>query len=65
MRGLFEDGVNSIFHVLFGVGAAYEPFLILPFTLYQIMETDQTNTMIDMSEMAIGFFIATYFLTKG
>lgn len=60
MRPLFSDGFNSASHFGFGVLAAvWQPLLISAgFMLYQLSEQDQTNTLVDISEFAIGF-IAT------
>lgn len=67
-RFLFEDGWNSFIHVLLGVLSVLVSvlvfnrlYLIIAFTIYQLSQKDQTNTIVDLSEFFIGILIVKGF----
>jgi hypothetical protein len=54
MRAPFTDGWNSVWHVVFGFIASYEPMLTPLFIAYEVFTPDD-NTLIDLSEFGVGF----------
>jgi len=54
-RPLFKDGWNSVFHILFGVLAAYYSIIIPLFIAYQLLTIYDKNTWIDITEFFIGY----------
>jgi len=63
MRPVFTDGLNSFWHVLFGVFAVKYDILIILFTLYQFMDMGEMNMKVDLAEFFIGYLVALYVST--
>lgn len=59
MRAPFSDGFNSLVHLGLGFLAGVQPILTPFFIAYQFLDVDE-NTMLDLGEFAIGFFVATW-----
>ena len=60
MRLILTDGLNSTWHVLFGMMGYYNNIFSILFVLYQIItETPQidNNMPIDLSEFILGYLI--------
>ena len=57
MRDLFTDYMNSFYHVWFGfLGAFFHPILFLAIG-YQLLDPFETNMLIDISEVMIGYIV--------
>ena len=54
MRRLFSDGLNSFFHFGFGVATVNFSCIALLFVVYQLMDLNDPNLMIDIGEYFIG-----------
>jgi hypothetical protein len=57
MRLLFTDGANSFFHVLAGFMSGIFWQIIPLFLGYQLIDYNDSNLIIDLSEFAIGFML--------
>jgi hypothetical protein len=57
MRGLFIDGFNSFWHVIFGIITYFFPYIIIFYTLYQYNNPNDENLIIDMIEYIFGLII--------
>ena len=57
MRGLFSDGFNSFWHVIFGILTFYYPFIIVFYILYQYNDPSDENLIIDIGEYIAGLII--------
>jgi len=55
MRFVFTDGWNSSWHVLFGMMAYYNLFVILLFAYYQFILKYDFNSAIDFAEFLAGY----------
>lgn len=53
MRGIFTDGLNSVWHFAFGFLAVDQPIIFVTFAAYQLFTLDD-NTIVDLSEFALG-----------
>jgi CDP-diglyceride synthetase len=59
MRQLFADYMNSFYHVWLGfLGAFFHPILFLAIG-YQLLDPFETNMLIDIFEVMIGYIIGT------
>ncbi len=57
-RGLFTDGWNSFWHVVFGILATTFPRCIVPtFLAYQLYDPTDPNVCVDLSEFMYGFLV--------
>lgn len=63
MRLIFTDGMNSLYHVLFGILAAKYQIIVLIYVLYQCIDINEMNIKIDFAEFFIGFLIGFFILT--
>ena len=59
MRYILSDGYNSFWHFIFGYAAVYLWYIIPVFVAYQLLERNQRNTVIDLSEFLIGYVTAS------
>jgi hypothetical protein len=57
MRLLFTDGANSFFHVLAGFMSGIFWQIMVLFVGYELMDYNDPNLVIDLSEFAIGFML--------
>jgi hypothetical protein len=58
-RGMFEDGLNSFWHVVFGM-LAYRIKVGIPvYALYQMYDFCDVNFSVDMLEFLVGY-VAMY-----
>jgi hypothetical protein len=57
MRGLFTDGFNSFWHVIFGIITFYCPYIIVFYVLYQYHDPVDKNLIIDIGEYIVGLII--------
>jgi hypothetical protein len=57
MRFVFTDGWNSSWHVLFGMMAYYNLFIILLFAYYQFILKYDYNSAIDFVEFLVGYML--------
>jgi hypothetical protein len=57
MRGLFTDGFNSFWHVIFGIITFYCPYVFLFYIVYQYNDPNDKNLIIDIGEYLIGVII--------
>jgi hypothetical protein len=57
MRWIFTDGFNSVVHFVIGALSYKFPILIPAFILYQLLIHADQNTIIDLSEFAIGYIV--------
>ena len=57
MRWLFTDGVNSFIHFILGLISYIFPIITPVFLLYQFTAHPDKNTIIDLSEFAIGYIV--------
>jgi len=57
MRFVFTDGWNSSWHVLFGMMAYYNLFIILLFAYYQFILKYDFNSAIDFAEFLAGYML--------
>ena len=55
MRLLFTDGLNSAWHVVFGILAVDFWWITPLFILYQLQDPFEKNIVVDLSEFAIGY----------
>lgn len=55
MRGLFTDGMNSLWHFIFGFFAALFWWIIPLYTVYELLHPYDKNIIIDFSEFIIGY----------
>ena len=58
-RGLFEDGANSFWHVVFGMAAYHVKLGALVYAAYQMYDFDDANFSVDMLEFLVGY-VAMY-----
>jgi len=58
MRKLFADGINSFWHVLFGILGVYWWGVIPGFIIYQYLDITEKNVRVDLGEFFIGFLVA-------
>jgi len=63
MRGLFTDGYNSLWHVLFGVITLYFPYIFIFYIFYQYSDPSDINLKIDIFEYLVGL-IGIILITK-
>ena len=56
MRDMFQDGWNSLWHVIFGILAYWFPLVAVIFVLYQLVQ-GTPNDLIDVMEFAVGFLL--------
>jgi hypothetical protein len=56
-RSLFTDGLNSMWHVVFGIGGVYFWPIVVVFILYQLKDPYEENILIDILEFMIGYMI--------
>ena len=54
-RPLFTDGLNSMWHVFFGILGVYFWPIIVVFLLYQLKDPYEANVIIDILEFMIGY----------
>ena len=54
MRGMFQDGFNSFWHVVFGILSYWFPIIAVTFLLYQFIQ-GKPNDLIDVMEFVAGF----------
>ena len=57
MRYLGADGWNSFWHFVFGIVAVKLNILVPLFILYQLLDINDKNTMVDILEFFIGFVV--------
>ena len=55
MRRLFTDGMNSFWHVAFGVLAVWVWWITPLFIIYQLKDPFEKNILVDLSEFAVGY----------
>ena len=55
-RKLFTDGWNSFWHVFFGILSIRFSIIIPIFVIYQLIDWNDKNLFIDITEFFIGFF---------
>ena len=66
MRFVFTDGWNSSWHVLFGMMAYYNLFIILLFAYYQFILKYDFNSAIDFAEFLAGYTLMwAFYSTTG
>jgi hypothetical protein len=58
-RALFTDGLNSIWHVIFGLLAVKFPILVSLFIVYQSLDIYEVNVFVDIFEFLIGHFVGS------
>ena len=58
MRLLFTDGLNSFWHVAFGIVAVWFWWITPLFLAYQLKDPSEKNILIDLGEFAIGWALA-------
>jgi hypothetical protein len=57
-RGVYTDGWNSFWHIVFGILASKFPRLIITvFMAYQLFDTEETNVCIDIMEFMYGYAV--------
>jgi hypothetical protein len=54
MRQLFTDGINSFWHLFFGLAAAWFWWIAPLFVLYQLKDPYEKNILVDLTEFAVG-----------
>jgi hypothetical protein len=55
-RGLYTDGWNSFWHIVFGILASKFPrIIVLLFMGYQLFDTEELNVCVDILEFMYGF----------
>jgi hypothetical protein len=57
MRGLFTDGYNSLWHIIFGMMTLYFPYIFIFYILYQYNDPNDSNLVIDILEYLIGLLV--------
>jgi hypothetical protein len=62
MRALFTDGLNSMWHFVFGMFAIRFPLLVPGFIIYQALDVYEVNVFVDIYEFLAGF-VASYVLS--
>lgn len=61
-RGLYTDGWNSYWHIIFGILASKFPrIIVLLFMSYQLFDIEETNVCIDILEFMYGFTFGIVF----
>jgi len=55
-RALFTDGWNSFWHVFFGILSIRFLIIIPIFVIYQLIDFNDKNLIVDITEFFIGFF---------
>lgn len=70
MRGIFSDGWNSAAHValgLFAGGLTKLQILLVSkgFLVYEILEKDEANLLVDISEYGAGLLIRLALINAG
>ena len=56
-RALFTDGLNSFWHVCFGMLSIQIKPIIPNFIIYQLISYKDVNLFIDLGEFFIGFIV--------
>ena len=56
-RSLFTDGINSMWHVIFGIVGVYFWPIVVVFILYQLKDPYEENIIIDLLEFMIGYMM--------
>ena len=62
-RELFSDGLNSFWHVFFGLLSIRFLVIIPIFVIYQLINIYDTNLFVDLAEFFIGFFAISLFVS--
>jgi hypothetical protein len=57
MRQLFTDGLNSFWHVAFGIMAVWFWWITPLFVAYQLKNPYEKNVLIDLGEFAAGYML--------
>ncbi len=66
MRGVYTDGWNSFWHIVFGILASKFPKLIITlFMAYQLYDNQETNVVIDIAEFMYGYVVGIGLLIIG
>ena len=55
MRLPFTDGLNSFWHVAFGIMAVWVWWITPLFVVYQLKDPHEKNILIDLGEFAAGY----------
>jgi hypothetical protein len=57
-RGLYTDGWNSFWHIVFGILASKYPRVVMLFFLgYQLFDQEELNVCVDIVEFMYGFIL--------
>ena len=62
-RELFSDGLNSFWHVFFGLLSIRFLVIIPIFVIYQLINIYDKNLFVDLAEFFIGFFSIILFVS--
>ncbi len=66
MRGVYTDGWNSFWHIVFGILASKFPKVIVTlFMAYQLYDSQETNVVIDIAEFMYGYVVGIGLLIIG
>jgi hypothetical protein len=60
-RGFFEDAWNSFWHVVFGVLSVKMTSITPVFLLYQLLDRQDVNALVDIGEFILGQFVGWIF----
>ena len=66
MRGVYTDGWNSFWHIVFGILASKFPKVIVTlFMAYQLYDSQETNVVVDIAEFMYGYVVGIGLLIIG
>jgi hypothetical protein len=61
-RALFTDGWNSFWHLLLGILSIRFLIIVPIFVIYQLIDFNDKNLIVDITEFFIGFFGIIFFV---
>jgi hypothetical protein len=61
-RPLFTDGWNSFWHVFLGILSIRFLVIIPIFIIYQLIDFNDKNILVDIAEFFVGFFGIVFFI---